>query len=144
MNSLEEVQKDVSDRLITAFVEPVIEQSWPDPEKLPRDERGNIKPYISYQFGDLQAGRLKNMATNVGDDYELPLYVLATGPTPEIVRRLANKVVETLLGYSTEWTGQIRKRPGGNMWPIASSDNTVQAMVYPASFGIPIQFHVNS
>lgn len=138
--SLDEVQEDIFKLLDDAFVQPVIEQTVEDTVQLPRNVTGDIEPIISVQFGVLQNGRLQSFSGSRGHDYILPVYVQVVAHTPALARKLGNKVIDTMLGYDTDWTGQVTMRPGGSLYPIAGSDNTVAATVFPLSFGVPIQF----
>lgn len=141
MLSIDEVQDSILDAIKDAFSGIVVEeQAIPDSHTVPRDTSG-VKPYIALQFGDLQEGRTKSMAGPRGDDYYLPVYVQAVASKPRIARKMANKVVDTLLGASFEWSGSIRKRPGGGMWPIVTSDGATEAYQFPASFSVLVQYH---
>lgn len=141
MYSIEDIQENIIETLESAFVQPVVEQAVPDSHTVLRNDKGQIEPYLAIQFGDLQAGRTRSMAGPHGDDYGIPIYVQTVASTPKVARRLANKVVRVLLGTSYEWSGSIRKRPGGGMWPIVTSDGATEAYQFPASFTVLAQYH---
>lgn len=119
----------------------VVEQSIPDVDTVERDEKsGMVIPYVSVQFGDLQQGRGYSFSGPRGDDYILPIYVQAVAPTPAIARRVGNLVRSVILGSDVKFSGSVRKRAGGGMFPIVSSNGATEAYVMPASFGVLIQY----
>lgn len=117
------------------------EQAIPDIHNLRRGSNGSITPYIAIQFGDLQ--RRGGGDTLVGVrtyDYELPIYVQAVASTPKVAREVAYRnVIDTMLGFKTDYTGEIRKRPGGAMWPITESSGATEAYLFPVSFAVTVQ-----
>lgn len=143
MSSEESVQNAILSALTTAFKEPIIEQSIPDSKLVRRNAAGDIDPYYAVEFGDLQEGYTHSMAGPRGDDYVMPVYIRSVAPTASIARRMANRVRDLLLGEAFTWTGSIRKRPGGGMFPITASNGATEAFISPASFGVPIQFDAN-
>lgn len=138
MLNLTDIQQDIASLLETLPVV-VEEQAIPDIATVKRNAAGAIVPYIAYQFGDLQQGYRFNMASVRGDDYIMPIYTQAVGPTPKIAREGANAIIGLLLGATFDWTGNIRKRPGGGMFPIVSTNGATEAYMFPASFGLLIQ-----
>lgn len=136
-----EIQDAILEHLDSSLPQRVVEQSIPDSETVLRDSRGNIQNYVAIQFGDLQVKyRGQGFAGVRNDDYELPVYVQAISPDPRTARVIAgSKVLSSLLGMKQDWTGQIRKRPGGGMWPIISSNQATEAYVFPVSFGVTVQ-----
>lgn len=138
--SIETVQQGVLDLLDAAIAQPIYEQSIPDINTVRRNETTRkIDPYVAIQFGDLQQGRRYNMATPMGDDYILPIYTQAIAPTAKVARQINNRVVMALLAQSLPWAGSIRKRSGGNMWPLVNSNAATEAYSAPASFGLLVQ-----
>lgn len=121
---------------------PLEEQGIPDADTV-RKVDGKIEPYIALQFGDLQ--RRVNGETFAGVrtfDYELPIYVQVCAAEPRLVRQISNGVVlDKLLGFSTRWTGEVRKRPGGAMWPITNSTGATEAYVFPSSYALTVQLN---
>lgn len=142
MYSIEDIQDAILD-LLTAEMAPwkVVEQAVPNTKTVKRDEKGQIVPYVAIQFGDLAEGSTHNMATPLGDDYRIPFYVQAVAPVPDRARKIANKVIRVVLAKDFPWSGSVRKRPGGGMWPIVSSDGATEAYQFPASFSVPVQYH---
>lgn len=139
MLSIETTQEAVL-TLLGTLPQEVVEQAVPDTSTVLRNSEGAIDPYIAIQFGDLQQGYTSNMASVRGDDYILPIYTQAVGPTPKIARQVANRVVDKLLGKTFTYAGNIRKRPGGGMFPIVATNGATEAYMFPASFGLLIQW----
>lgn len=134
------IQEDIIALLDSAFAQPLVEQAVPDSKTLLRNRAGDVDPYIAYSFGDLQQGRAHSMAGPRGDDYEMPIYTQVIAPDPGIARRLGNKLRNVLLGEDVPWSGSIRKRAGGGMFPLVASNGATEAYIVPASFGVLIQF----
>ena len=125
------------DKLRTEMPQPVYETAVPDATTVKRDELGRIKHYVAVQFGDLLQIGTRNMASVVNDDYRLPIYIQSIGPTATDARRVANRVNRVLLGLSTPYGGQIRKRVGGGMFMLVSAQGA-EAYQMPASFAAPL------
>lgn len=134
------IQEDIIALLDASFAQPLVEQSVPDSKTVRRNGAGDVEPYIAYSFGDLQQGRAHSMAGPRGDDYEMPIYTQVIAPDPGIARRLGNKLRNVLLGEDVPWSGSIRKRAGGGMFPLVASNGATEAYIVPASFGVLIQF----
>lgn len=136
-----DIQDEILEHLELSIPQRVVEQAVPDSSTVLRDGRGNIQNYVAIQFGDLQVKyRGQGFAGVRNDDYELPIYVQAVSAEPKIARQIAgSKILSSLLGLKNDWTGQIRKRPGGGMWPILSSNQATEAYVFPVSFGVTVQ-----
>ena len=139
MFSLDRIQADILAYLKTQFVQPVIDQGYIDSVTIRRNSQGKIEPYIAVDFGDEQSGGATSMVGAWGDDYVMPLYFRVVAPTPEVARALKNKLTRVFLGKTFAWSGQIRKRPGGGMWPVINSNNATEAYICPASFGVLVQ-----
>lgn len=138
--SIEVIQQDVLDRLDAALSQPIHEQSIPDIDTVVRNATTRkIEPYVAIQFGDLQQGRRYNLATPMGDDYILPIYTQAIAPTAKAARQINNRIVMAMLSQTFPWAGSIRKRSGGNMWPLVNSNAATEAFSAPASFGLLVQ-----
>lgn len=140
MSNESDIQDDILEYIDGQFVQNVVEQAIPDSKTVKRNGVGAIDPYVAVQFGDLQQGVSYSFAGPRGDDYILPVYTQVIAPTPAIARKLSNKVRDVLLGESFPWTGSVRKRPGGAMFPLVASTGATEAYIYPASFGILIQY----
>lgn len=140
VTSEEQVQEAILAYLDETLAQQVIEQTIPNSKTVLRNEAGDLDPYFAVQFGDLQEGATHNLGGVTGDDYIIPVYAQAIAPQPRIARRMANRMRLAMLGMSFEWTGSIRKRPGGGMFPITSSNGATEAYVSPASFGVPLQY----
>lgn len=137
--SLDVIQDKILQEMDDRFAQKIVEQTIPDSETVLRDDRGNVIPYISIQFGDIRRGRSKNMATVRGDDYILPLYVQAIAPDPTACRKIYNKVIREMVGLKLPYAGVITKSSWGAMWTIANSTNATEAYMYPCSFSVLIQ-----
>lgn len=141
MSNEDQIQEAFLALLDSALPEKVIEQAIPDADLVERDPvSGVILPYVAVQFGDLQQGRATSFCGPRGDDYILPIYVQALGPTPRIARRLANRVRDAILGNDVKFSGSVRKRAGGGMYPLVTSNGATEAYIMPASFGVLIQY----
>lgn len=134
------IQEGIIALLESAFAQPLVEQAVPDSKTVLRNAAGDVDPYIAYSFGDTQQGRAYSMAGPRWDDYDMPFYIQVVAPEAGIARRLGNKVRDVLLGEDFPWTGSIRKRPGGGMFPLVASTGATEAFIMPASFGVLIQF----
>lgn len=117
--------------------QPIYETAVPDATTVKRDAQGRVSPYVAVQFGDLLQIGTRNMASVVNDDYRLPIYVQSIAGTAKDARRVANLVNRTLLGLSTPYGGQIRKRVGGGMFMLVSAQGA-EAYQMPASFAAPL------
>lgn len=139
--SLDTIQEEIITYLTnTAFPgQEVIETARPDAVTAPRDAAGNIKPFVTYRFGDIAQYGPRSFAGARGDDYRLPLYLECVAPTPEIARKLRNRAVDKMLGSTFTLSGDMRKTPGFGSLPVTNSDGAVEAYAYPTSFGILIQ-----
>lgn len=140
MSNETQIQGDIIAHLESSFAQPLVEQAVPDSKTVLRNSTGDVDPYIAYSFGDTQQGRAYSMAGPRWDDYELPIYTQVIAPDAGIARRLGNKLRDVLLGEDFPWTGSIRKRPGGGMFPLVASTGATEAYIMPASFGVLIQF----
>lgn len=142
MYSIEDIQDGIANVIKSGFTGvKVVEQAVPNINTIKRDAAGKVVPYIAYQFGDLQEGTSHSMVGPEGDDYRIPVYVQCVSGDAREARRFANKIVTLLLGATFPWAGQVRKRPGGGMWSLVTSDPATEAYQFPASFSITAQYH---
>lgn len=137
--SLDVSQQNLIDLLTTNFVQKSYEIAIPEPETLKRNAQGKVDPYIAFQFGDLQDGYSETFGGAETNDFWLPFYAQVVASDAAVARKLGNKMVRTLLGYSEIYGGQVRKRMGGSMFPIGNMDGTIAAYIMPISFGVKIQ-----
>lgn len=142
MSNISDVQDAILAHLDTSVAQMVVEQAIPDAQSVLRGANGQVQVYVATQFGDLQ--RTYNGQAVAGvrhDDYELPVYIQVVAPQPKIARKLASdKILDSMLGFSTAGTGEVRKRPGGGMWPILSSNGATEAYLFPSSYAVTVQF----
>lgn len=137
--SLDSIQDEILERLQSELVQPVYDDYIPNTSTLRRNASGEVDPYVVVQFGDIQPKSAYSMTGPVDDDYELPVYVQAISADPKVSRRIANKIVRVLLGTTTPWAGNMRKRAGFNQFTIDSSDNSIEAYASPVFFALNIQ-----
>lgn len=142
MLNLVDVQEAILAHLKATIPEKVYEQAVPDAEPV-RKVDGKVVPYVALQFGDIQDRVSGRSFVGVrGNDYELPIYVQVVAATPEIARKVASRnVLNALLGLKTQWTDEVKKRPGGGMWPITSSNGATEAYMVPSSWAVTVQLN---
>ena len=142
MLNLVEIQDAILEKLRASIPQPVHEQAIPDAMTV-RKVDGKIQPYVALQFGDLQDRASGRGFTGVRhNDYELPVYIQVVAANPEVTRKIASStVLDAMLGFSLSWTGEVRKLPGGGMWPIVNSNGATEAYLYPSSWAVTIQLH---
>lgn len=137
--NLSDIKAEIREYIRDQFSQPVVEQSVPDYKSV-RREAGAIVPYIAFHFGDLQRmyrGGQGFSGTRY-NDHELPIYFQAIASTPEKASAIADRVIDVMLGADFEFTGQIRKRPGGGMFPIVESNAATEAYQFPSSFAVTV------
>lgn len=117
------------------------EQAIPDIDTLIRDQAGRVEYYICVQIGDEQPQGGRSFIGPWGDDYVMPIYIQVVGPEPKNVRKVANKVKRVMLGWTSDYSSEVRKRATGRIFPLSNSDGATEAYVYPVSFGVPLQLH---
>lgn len=140
--NLVDVQEDVFEALASALPQPLYEQAIPDANTV-RKIGGQVVPYVALQFGDLQevaAGRgFTGVRTNT---YDLPIYIQVCAADPSIAREIASRnVLDAMLGIKFPWTGELRKRPGGGMWPLVNSNGATEAYLVPSSWALRVQLN---
>lgn len=120
----------------------MVEQAIPDADTV-RKVGGKIEPYAALQFGDPQDRAEGRGFTGVrGNDYELPIYIQVVAAETTRARKLASgQVLDVMLGFSQDWTGEVRKKSGGNMWPLVNSNGATEAYLYPSSWAVTVQLH---
>ena len=135
-----DVQEALLSALKSGVPHRVEELSIPDSDSVLRDSRGKVTPYIAVQVGDLQVDyEGRGLISNRYDDYELPIYIQCVAGDAKGCRKMASQVYDALLGYKASWTGQVRKRPGGLMWPLLASNGATEAYMFPTSFAVTVQ-----
>lgn len=142
MFNLIEIQDKIIDQLADNSPFPVAEQAIPDAETVVK-VGGKIEPYIALQFGDLQDRAGGRGFTGVRhNDYELPIYIQVVSADMSKARKIRDgAVLDMMLGFSQAWAGEVRKRPGGGMWPITNSNGATEAYLYPSSWAVTVQLH---
>ena len=141
--NLVDVQDQIYEALENAIPYPLVEQGVPDEDTV-RKVNGKVEPYVALQFGDLQRGRLggETFAGVRTFDYELPIYIQVVSADMSKARKIRDgAVLDMMLGFSQDWTGEVRKRPGGGMWPITNSNGATEAYLYPSSWAVTVQLH---
>lgn len=119
----------------------IAEQAIPDSATLEKDARGLVKPYLAFQFGDLQRvyGGGRGFTGVRKDDHEMPIYFQSVSGEANEASDMADDVISRFLGMQFLNTGEVRKRPGGGMFPIVSSNGATEAYMFPSSFAVTIQ-----
>lgn len=140
MLNLVEVQDVIFEQLASRLTIPLVEQAIPDAATVHKVD-GKIEPYAALQFGDIQDRVSGRGFTGVRhNDYELPIYVQVVAADTSRARKLASgQVLDALLGFSQSWTGEVRKRPGGGMWPLVNSNGATEAYLFPSSWAVTVQ-----
>lgn len=141
--SLERSQQTFIDTLESEFAQPSFEVSIPEPATVKRNPQGKVSPYITYQFGDVSDGFSETFAGATSNDFWLPFYAQAIASDAATARKIGNKLVQVFLGQSHDFGGQVRKRFGGSIFPIANADGTIVAYIFPISLGVKIQLFDN-
>lgn len=138
--NLVEVQDEIFSTFDAAIPQPLVEQGVPDADTV-RKVDGKIEPYVALQFGDLQFIASGQGFTGVRTNtYDLPIYVQVCAADAAIARKIASgNVLDALLGLKFSWTGELRKRPGGGMWPVVNSNGATEAYLFPSSWAIRVQ-----
>lgn len=139
MLSLEETQEGILEFLQTSFAQPVHELAVPDAQTLLRNSAGGVDPYIAIQFGDVYQQGKQNMATPMGDDYQLPIYIQYVAANPKIARKMYNKGLGLFLAKTFPYSGSVTKRLGGGMYALNASNAATEAYMFPASFKLLVQ-----
>lgn len=137
--SLDVSQQNILDLLESEMAQPVFEVAIPEPETVKRNSKGQVTPYIAIQFGDLQDGFSETFGGARTGDFWLPIYLQAIASDASISRKIGNRLIRVLLGYSEQYGGEVKKRMGGSMFPIGNMDGTIAAYITPSSFGVKIQ-----
>lgn len=137
------ITRDIFDHLTSEIPQDVYRQGVPDIDSLERDATGKVKYYVAVQFGMPQSlARGKTFAGVRHDDHVLPIYVQVVGPDATKVESIAlGKVLDSLLGYSTDYTAYVEQRPGGAVLPMTQSNGATEAYVFPLSFGLTFQMN---
>lgn len=142
MLNLVGIQDQVFEALDNAIPQPLYEQGIPDADTI-KKVNGKVQPYVALQFGDLQDRlRGKGFVGVRNDDYELPIYIQVVAADPDKARKIASgPVLDAMLGLSFDWTGEVRKRSGGGMWPVTNSNGATEAYLFPSSWALTVQLN---
>lgn len=140
MLNLVEIQDYIFNHLESTLPQPLYEQGIPDAQTV-RKVNGKVQPYVALQFGDLQERASGRGFSGVRfNDYDLPIYIQVVAADPKVARKIASdSVLDAMLGLQTDWTDQVRKRPGGGMWPITNSNGATEAYLVPSSWAVTVQ-----
>lgn len=141
-NSFEQVQDEILALLRSGVAQPVYESGIPDGTTVKRNKFGSVDPYITIQFGDTYASGGKSMIGQKGHDYSMPISVQVLSPSPEIGRRISNKILSLFLGASFDYApGGIEKRPvGGAVMSINESDSASEVFMHPSWYRLTLQY----
>lgn len=139
MISLEAIQEEILAELDAQFVEKVYEIAIPNSTTVPKSSGGRFNPYITIQFGDLQQGFARNMASSRNDDYYMPVYIQFVASEAKTARQLYNKCIDKMLSFKPEYGSELVKRPGGSMFPVTSDTGATVAYLFACSFSVTVQ-----
>lgn len=137
---------DTQDKIIEYIASklpiPLIEQAFPDASTV-RKVAGKIEPYAAIQPGMPQTRvNGKGFAGVRSDDYTFPFQIQVVAADPVMARKLAcGSLFSVALGFSTDWTGEMDQKPGGQLWPIVTSNGATEAYQFSTSWGITVQLH---
>ena len=100
---------------ITAYVESLLpntlveEDTLPDEMVVPRDEFGQMKPYVILRYGPLR--RTPGKSGAIGgvrhDDYYGTMDLMTCAPTGRIARKMFDVLTDRLVGWEPEGSGAI-------------------------------------
>lgn len=140
MLNIVSVQEAILNHLKTSLPQEVREQAIEDNQTVAK-VNGKVVPYVSLQFGALN--RRSRGQTFVGVrtfDYDLVIQVQVIAATPEIARRILHGAVsDALIGFSSEWTGEMSPDRIGGVFPIVTSNGATEAYQYASGFRITVQ-----
>ena len=138
-----EVINAVHTHLTSSLSVPVYKQGVPDADKLPRDKSGNVPFYIAVQYGTPWAKAKGKTFSGVRfDDYLLPISVQVVGHDIDTVEEIAlDGVLDSMLGFTTQWSSQMEQRAGGSVVPMTQSTASTEAYMFPLGFGLTIQMN---
>lgn len=139
MFSLEEAQEAVLQYINSEFAESVYEQSISDDLLVERDARGKLKAYIAVDFGDTAESGARTFAGPMTYDYNLPIRCRVVADKPSTARRISNKLVRVMLGYSTDWSGGVTKSRAAGLFPITTSNMATEAYQMAVGFNLTLQ-----
>lgn len=140
--SLTETQDAILNYLKEEVPFDVKEHAIPDAASVPRTPDGKLVPYVALQFGDPIAQGARSFNGPMGDDYQMPIYIQVVSSTPGECRNGANRILEIFLGQDFPWSGSVRKRLGGAMFPLEGSNSGTEGYIWPLSFGVLVQLSV--
>lgn len=132
--SIDFTAEDILARVRSQFsVQQVYEGGVPTAETLIRNG-DELDPYIVVDFGDLSRGRGSSFAGPRGDDYMLPVRLIAVAHNTTIARQLRTKGTDSLLGYTPIYAGPMHKRPGGGTFVVTDDNGSAVAYLAPSMF----------
>ena len=139
MYSLDEAQDAILEYLDNEMFEKIIEQSITDGLLVERDYSGELKPYIAVDFGDLAEAGARTAAGPKTYDYALPIRCRVIASDPTEARKIANRLVRKMLGFSTDWSGGVTKSRAAGLFPITTSNMATQAYQMATGFNLTLQ-----
>ena len=139
MLSLQAIQEEILGELDTQFVQPIYEVGIPNSATLIRNAQKKVDPYLTIQFGDIQQGFARNMASSRNDDYYMPVYIQFVAPTAKIAREMYNRCIDKMLSFKPQYASELTKRPGGSMFPVQSDTGATEAYLFACSFSVTVQ-----
>lgn len=138
--SVEVSQQAIIDHLKSNFAQPVHEGAVTEYDTLRRNSKGQVDPYICFQFDEPRYGFSDTFKGATSGDFFLIIKVQAVSSDPSVTRRLSNKLLMTLNGFDVPYGGELEKRATvGGTAAITSMDGTLAAYVAPSRFAAKIQ-----
>lgn len=139
MYSLEEAQDSILEYLDQQFAQEIIEQSLEDDKQVKRNAQGRIVPYIAVDFADISEAGARTMAGPKTYDYTLTIRARVIADTPTNARKIGNKLVRVMLGFSTDWSGGVTKSRAAGLFPITTTNNATEAYQMATGFNLTLQ-----
>lgn len=137
--TVEKVQEEILAHAKAQFpAQKVVEKAWRDAELVPL-VNGKVPVYISIEFGDPQPTKQHSAIGVWGDNHVMPISFFAMSPTPEVTRKLSNRIFQKMLGFSTDYAGELKKRAGGQIMPLVASNGAMEGYSVLIMFDISIQ-----
>lgn len=119
---------------------PLYEEGIPDADTLKKVD-GKVISYAAIQPGMPQR---RAGGTGFGgvrtNDYMLPFQIQVVSADATEARKIAcGPVLNAALGFSTDYTGEMEQRPGGQMFSLTTSNGATEAYQYATGWGVTVQ-----
>lgn len=138
VSTLQSIQDEIFAYADSIMPQRLVEKSWRDAESV-KLVNGMVPYYLSVEFGDLQPGKQSSMVGVMGDNHTIPISFFAMGPDMKGVRRIANTLTMGMLSFKTRYSGELKKRAGGQLMPLVASNGALEGYSQLIMFDISIQ-----